>query len=55
MHFDSCVKEAAEKSNTEKMLTDITWKDLIARVFKIQPARLYPYFMQYYRGRRNSI
>ena len=56
MHFDSCVKEAAEKSNTEKMLTDITWKDLIARVFKIhQPARQYPYFMQYYRGRRNSI
>lgn len=46
MHFDSCVTEAAAKSNTEKRLTDITWKDLIARVFKIhQSARLSSYLM----------
>ena len=31
---DSRVKEAAEKRNNEKMLTDIKGKDLIAREFK---------------------
>ena len=31
---DSRVKEAAEKRNDEKMLTDITGKDLNAKEFK---------------------
>ena len=30
---DFCVKDAAEKCNDEKMLTDITGKDLIAKEF----------------------
>ena len=31
---DFCVKDAVEKCNDEKMLTDITGKDLIAKEFK---------------------